>query len=687
MIRKSQYSMFKKLLRSNKGMALPMALALLVIVGFMVIPVVSLINTNAVSNINSSQAIRSYYSADAGVNFALWKIKYDTTDTSFQNWVASPTGSYNLTFPETTNNVTSMSISVVDRGIDPNNNNRLLSIESQATNQIKQNNSSSNVTGYTSVPNTTSAKAYLSISAGSDSSSVFHFALATLGGDLNMSGSSAVDCIPKPPATTCHDGDVWVGGNINMAWSNSINGVATVSGNVNSPNPNPSIYGGVQHASAPARPTWLDDQTNSFIATTVVSLPAFSTTCTSWTDVAAVYNNPICINGDMNLSAQGTYRFKDTVRVKGNLNISSGVNNVIFEKSVRVDGYCNFAGNGTVIFMNNSTFQADSIAYAQSGQYTPQTISGTAVGIASYSSPFVQLTVGVVPSGGSISAKVQHADAAGGPWTDVSGASWSINNSNDERAYSYSYTGTKPYLRGYAVVAGATCPFGMAVGGTSTTTLNNILSIGKYLSIGGSRSAEFDGKVSVDGTATISGYSIQIGGSKYSGCAYDVTFRDTIRATGAVEFGSGRTYIFSDVVYTTGNLVLDGNAGTLNINKAVVSDGQINCSGSASFGSDPLVAPFLISRKIGCCTSQSSCSASCDGVCLSGSSPVTAIIYAPDSRAYVANSASFNGAMVAKCAQLDGNVRLKYPVVLDDRTDITHGSGGGSISIVSYSSN
>jgi len=666
----------KKLVRDNSGMALPMALVLLVVVSLMVVPVVSLINTNLVSTISSNQGVKSYYSADAAVNYGLWKMVYD------ENYTL-PTTTDTITLPETLNSVEPQTVTITNNGHDPSGDTVFI-IQSSATNDILQFNDDPGVNSYASVPSTTSAKAYVNVTSGSDESSVFKYALATLGGDVIMTGSAGIDCIPKEPETTCHDGDVWINGDIYMGWSNFINGLATLTGDVISPNPNPSITDGVVQGEAPPRPTWLDDKTNEFIASTAVSMPSFGGTCTSWSDVATVYNNPVCVNGNMNLSQTGTYRFKDTVYVSGNMVVNGGVNHIIFEKSVKVDGYINLGGNGTIVFLNNAINMVDTVPYAA---YSPQTISGSAVNVSGYTASVV-LTAGTISNGGTLSVKIQESDSSTGPWSDVSGGTFtSVNKFNDNATYAIDYSGDKSYLRSVATLTGANGTFGVQVQNMSDISLNNILSVGDYLYAAGSRSTEFDGKVVVNGESLYSNYAVYFDGSGYSGAAFDVVFSNTLRVAGNAKFGSGRDYSFSNVIYTTGNLVMDGNSGSVSLGEALVADGAILISGSADFGDDPITAPFLISRKIGCCIEQSSCSSTCDGVCLTGNTPVTAIIYAPDSRAYVSGSSTFNGAMVTKCAQLDGNVRLKYPVVLDDREDITSSSAGGSVTLSSYSIN
>ena len=73
--------------KSQWGMALPMALIMLVLASFIVVP--SLMAIQSMMKISSkfSQNTLVYYAADAGVANLMWKYKYGT----------APTSSYTLT--------------------------------------------------------------------------------------------------------------------------------------------------------------------------------------------------------------------------------------------------------------------------------------------------------------------------------------------------------------------------------------------------------------------------------------------------------------------------------------------------------------------------------------------------------------------------------------------------------------
>jgi len=70
--------MLKRILRSERGQALPMALILLVLGGFLVVPTLALMTTNLTANRLVDRANLELYSADAGVEEIMWHLNYDT---------------------------------------------------------------------------------------------------------------------------------------------------------------------------------------------------------------------------------------------------------------------------------------------------------------------------------------------------------------------------------------------------------------------------------------------------------------------------------------------------------------------------------------------------------------------------------------------------------------------------------
>jgi hypothetical protein len=72
--------MLKRLLKSEAGQALPMALILLTLGGFLVVPTLSLMTTNLTAVRHIDRANLELYAADAGVEQVLWNIQYNQYD-------------------------------------------------------------------------------------------------------------------------------------------------------------------------------------------------------------------------------------------------------------------------------------------------------------------------------------------------------------------------------------------------------------------------------------------------------------------------------------------------------------------------------------------------------------------------------------------------------------------------------
>ena len=67
-----------RILKNEAGQALPMALILLVLGGFLVVPTLALMTTNLTANRLVDRANLELYSADAGVEEVMWHLNYDT---------------------------------------------------------------------------------------------------------------------------------------------------------------------------------------------------------------------------------------------------------------------------------------------------------------------------------------------------------------------------------------------------------------------------------------------------------------------------------------------------------------------------------------------------------------------------------------------------------------------------------
>jgi hypothetical protein len=370
----------------------------------------------------------------------------------------------------------------------------------------------------------------------------------------------------------------------------------------------------------------------------------------------------------------GKFTFNGPVCVGRNLIIQSGANFVTFNAPVKVTGYVAFSGTGTVEFKNPAPQQT--IAY---GYHSIGTQQGSAIYISGYSATAI-LTNVLCGTNGVVDAKLQESyDAV--TWTDFSpcGAFQQVTELNDNANVRLNYTGTAPYLRVVTSVSGAQCQFGANI------VKNTTLYIGKYFECGGSRSAQFEGPVIVNGGALKSNqYIVYIGGSKYSGVAWDMRFMSTLRATEPtpncnhkIYLGGSKVFEFYDVVYTNVSADLEGSTGSnMTFTKAFIADCNIIVGGSSMVDAPPTTSPIFCSRH--------------GYIDLSGATKVDAIIYAPEGNVHVSGSSELEGAIVAKSALLEGAVKLKYPVVLRERQDVSPPEQGeptqgeSTFSIVSY---
>ena len=90
-------SMMKRTAKDEKGSALPLVLVLLVVGGLVLTPLLGLMSTGLVAGRVYEEKMDSYYAADAGVEDAIWKIKYEPPE-----WQPNddPPNSYVYEYPE-----------------------------------------------------------------------------------------------------------------------------------------------------------------------------------------------------------------------------------------------------------------------------------------------------------------------------------------------------------------------------------------------------------------------------------------------------------------------------------------------------------------------------------------------------------------------------------------------------------
>ncbi|MCJ7655340.1 MAG: hypothetical protein MUO97_08615, partial [Dehalococcoidia bacterium] len=276
--------LLKRILKNELGQVLPMALVMLVLGGLLVVPTLYFMQTNLNANRQVDQANLRLYAADAGIHYA------------FQQFVHDPNfnpDTDSLEFPEESNPVNGCEVSLAMTPLD----NFTYRVTSVAFNPD---------TG----KNTTIEAYFLANEEQFETgTSPFDYALATLGGNLTMTGSSTItsDCSPEP----CSEGNVWVNGNIYLDWGATIDGDATVTGTCDMPDNIEGVY--TPYSDPIERPEWLDDQVDCYIANTNVAAPGYSG---PWDTV---------YTGNKTLGWSDPYTF-GSLHVTGNLTIS-GTNN------------------------------------------------------------------------------------------------------------------------------------------------------------------------------------------------------------------------------------------------------------------------------------------------------------------------------------------------------------------------
>jgi hypothetical protein len=324
--------LLKRILKSEAGQALPMALVLLVLGGFLVVPTLAFMTTNLTANRIVKEKNLETYAADAGIQYAYYKFAHD---------VDFDPGTDPLDFPPELNPVNGCDVTLAKTYIDQST----YKITSTAIDQA---------TG-----KSTTIVAYIQAAG----SSPFDYAVVTLDGDLCFETVTASITSDPPPSPPYEEDLAWITGNICLKGTgNFIYGTATLTGTCSQSTccTGPTctchcenVLGGVKSGAPMERPAWLDDQVNNYIASTAVAEPGCSGPVeSSWDKNAGTYYGALQVTGNMKIDGSGTnYTFTGPVCVGGNLIILSSTN-VEFQGPVKVTGYVSLAGNGTVDFQD-----------------------------------------------------------------------------------------------------------------------------------------------------------------------------------------------------------------------------------------------------------------------------------------------------------------------------------------------
>jgi predicted acyltransferase (DUF342 family) len=303
----------KATLSSNRGYALVIALILLALGGLIIAPSAILVSSTLKHNQIIEERTQELYSADAGVEFALWTLK-NNTEVELPDVGGDPLVLDGL-LPDTILNDKSITVSVTNEGDDN------YKITSTA---LGDDGKSSTVESVVEIGT-------------SGTSSVFDFAAAALGGDgecdLDLSGNSEIE------ADINLEGDIYSIGNVCMSGNSEIDGDATATGDITTSG-NAEILGEITEndEDPPYTPNFDID---GFKAEAQAPECA---SCGGWTDSPdliisdfdeVVRTDMVCVERDLLVSSFGKATFQDKVKVGRDVNIST-MNWAVFNNSLCV---------------------------------------------------------------------------------------------------------------------------------------------------------------------------------------------------------------------------------------------------------------------------------------------------------------------------------------------------------------
>lgn len=269
---------------SQSGMVLPLALILLVIASIIIVPGLLAMQNFMTINSNIEQDTMAYYAADAGIADCIWKYRYGTP----------PTIKYTLT------NINGMNVDVIPLA------------QSAAQNYFWQ----------ASAPSGSASKAQvvILINVPLATQGVFNLAVASLGGDIAMSGSTLISS--DNPAID--KGSAYANGSITRnKGSENIIGNASATGTVDA---NITV-GGTRTNSAPPVTFALAES----IATYTQQAQTQGQTVASFIKSSGNWNlggagNPSYITGNLQLTGTATINVVGPIYIGGTFTMGNGTN-------------------------------------------------------------------------------------------------------------------------------------------------------------------------------------------------------------------------------------------------------------------------------------------------------------------------------------------------------------------------
>jgi Tfp pilus assembly protein PilX len=320
-----------KLLKSESGFSLPLALIVMLLGGLIVVPSLLLMDTSLSGNTVINEQDDALYAADAGIQYAIWHLKPD-----YQGDFLPPEQGQQVTLDmdqqQINGNTVEIEISNVTEEGDTSSTYR---IQSTATKDIQN----------------TDIVSYISVTSASSGSSSFDYALCSLDGDIVLTGQTETE------SDEVQEGDVYAIGSLYMNGQAKVNGDATTTGTIVRSGQSRITGDEVQYDTSPPPIPTIDtptyrDETLAAEYNTVINHTG------SWTPSAGAYPNTVGVEAGMTITNFGSWTFGNKVSVGlgsgGNLYIG-GFANVVFDDVVyvhgnlQIDSFANVTFNAPVI--------------------------------------------------------------------------------------------------------------------------------------------------------------------------------------------------------------------------------------------------------------------------------------------------------------------------------------------------